>query len=106
MTDAPHAPTLRQRLALAPAAPRCVAGRKHRGCPCQQPAMRNGRCRFHGGKSTGARTIEGAERARQAVLRHGFYAEAARRERQEAQSALLRLGGVLSGIPLVSSEGE
>ena len=35
--------------------------------------MGNGRCRFHGGKSTGPTTLEGAEQARQAALRHGFY---------------------------------
>jgi hypothetical protein len=34
--------------------------------------MGNGRCRFHGGKSTGPTTLEGAEQARQATLRHGF----------------------------------
>ena len=48
--------------------------------------MANGRCRFHGGKSTGPRTDAGAERSRQAGLRYGFYTEAARRERH-------RLGG-------------
>ncbi|MGE0119887.1 MAG: HGGxSTG domain-containing protein [Dongiaceae bacterium] len=27
--------------------------------PCRNPAMPNGRCRMHGGKSTGPRTEEG-----------------------------------------------
>jgi hypothetical protein len=31
----------------------CGAKSKRTGKPCQQPAMANGRCRFHGGKSTG-----------------------------------------------------
>jgi hypothetical protein len=93
MTDAPHVPS---RLAMAHAAPRCGASRKHDGCPCQQPAMANGRCRFHWGKSTGARTAEGAERARRAVLRHGFYTEVARRERLDARSALVGLQEVLA----------
>jgi len=52
------------------AAPRCGA-RARSGGNCRQPAMRNGRCRFHGGKSTGARTPEGLERIRRARLRHG-----------------------------------
>lgn len=95
MTDAPHVPS---RLSKAQAAPRCGAKRKHDGCSCQQPAMANGRCRFHGGKSTGARTIEGAEKARQAVLRHGFYTEAARRERQKARSAFLALREALDAL--------
>ena len=34
-------------------APRCGA-KTRRGSSCQCPAMTNGRCRLHGGKSTGA----------------------------------------------------
>jgi hypothetical protein len=52
------------------AAPRCGA-KTRAGCPCRQPAMRNGRCRLHGGKSTGARTAEGQRRAQTARLVHG-----------------------------------
>jgi hypothetical protein len=94
MTDLPHA-LLSARLAGAQAAPRCGARRKHDGCPCQQPAMANGRCRLHGGKSTGPRTPEGAERRRQAVLRHGFYTAKAEAERQSARSALRGLRAIL-----------
>ncbi|MGZ8189709.1 MAG: HGGxSTG domain-containing protein [Methylococcaceae bacterium] len=36
--------------------PRCGAKAKTTGKPCQSPAMANGRCRMHGGKSTGATT--------------------------------------------------
>jgi hypothetical protein len=35
--------------------------------------MRNGRCRLHGGKSTGPRTEEGRARIRAARTRHGLY---------------------------------
>jgi hypothetical protein len=73
-----HVPP-RNSIAAAQAATRCGARRKHDGCPCQQPAMANGRCRLHGGKSTGAKTPEGAERARQAALRHGYYSGGERR---------------------------
>jgi hypothetical protein len=52
------------------AAPRCGA-KTRAGCACRQPAMKNGRCRLHGGKSTGARTAEGRHRARTARLVHG-----------------------------------
>jgi hypothetical protein len=52
------------------AAPRCGA-KTRAGCPCRQPAMANGRCRLHGGKSTGARTAEGLARCRTATLVHG-----------------------------------
>jgi hypothetical protein len=52
------------------AAPRCGA-KTRAGCACRQPAMKNGRCRLHGGKSTGARTAEGRSRACTARLVHG-----------------------------------
>jgi hypothetical protein len=53
------------------AAPRCGA-RTRAGCACRQPAMANGRCRFHGGKSTGPRTETGRARARSNRLVHGL----------------------------------
>src|SRR6185437_9895589 len=57
-------------------APRCGA-RTRQGCPCKGPAMRNGRCRMHGGKSTGPRTAEGLARLRAAArARHGGEAAA------------------------------
>ena len=52
-------------------APRCGARTRSGGC-CRQPAMRNGRCRMHGGLSTGPRTAEGLARSRRARWKHGF----------------------------------
>ena len=46
-------------LLKANAAPRCRARSKRTGKPCQGAAMPNGRCKLHGGKSTGPRTPEG-----------------------------------------------
>jgi hypothetical protein len=62
-------------------APRCGA-RTRRGTRCECPAMRNGRCRMHGGLSTGARTPEGLERIRRAATKHGRYSAEARAERR------------------------
>lgn len=42
--------------------PRCGATRKQDGGICQAPALRNGRCKLHGGKSTGPKTAEGRAR--------------------------------------------
>ncbi len=53
-------------------APRCGA-RTRQGVPCKAPAMANGRCRMHGGKSTGPRTPQGLEALRKAHLKHGRY---------------------------------
>jgi hypothetical protein len=53
------------------AAPRCGARTRSGGC-CRQPAMKNGRCRMHGGLSTGPRTPEGLRRSRHCRYIHGF----------------------------------
>jgi len=53
-------------------APRCGA-KTRKGTTCRAPAMANGRCRMHGGKSTGPRTPEGLERSKKANLKHGYY---------------------------------
>ena len=52
--------------------PRCGAETR-RQTPCQSPAMRNGRCRMHGGTSTGPRTPKGLANSRAARLAHGAY---------------------------------
>jgi hypothetical protein len=52
------------------AAPRCGAHTRAGIC-CRQPAMTNGRCRFHGGLSTGPCTAEGLRNSRTARLFHG-----------------------------------
>ena len=62
-------------------AARCGA-KTRRGTSCQCPAMANGRCRLHGGLSTGAKTEEGVERIRRAVTKHGRYSAAAIAERR------------------------
>ena len=57
-------------------APRCGAKVRATGCACRAPAMANGRCRCHGGKSTGPRTAEGRASAARAHTTHGNYAQA------------------------------
>jgi poly(3-hydroxybutyrate) depolymerase len=69
-------------------APRCGAHTRA-GTACCNPAMPNGKCRMHGGKSTGARTAEGRERCRTAPLKHGQRSAAVMAERQ-ALTARLR----------------
>ena len=68
-------------LPLAQAAPRCGA-RTRRGTACQSPGMANGRCRLHGGASTGPRTAEGIERIRASRTKHGAYSAAMKRMRE------------------------
>lgn len=54
-------------------APRCGA-RTRSGAPCRAPAMPNGRCRMHGGCSSGPRSEAGIARIRSARTKHGAYA--------------------------------
>lgn len=65
-------PDWRTTLPLAQCCPRCGA-RTRAGTPCQSPAMSNGRCRMHGGASTGPRTLAGLERIRKARTQHGRF---------------------------------
>lgn len=60
----------------------CGAKGKRSGMPCKGPAMKNGRCRLHGGKSTGPRTPEGRMRSAMANWKHG--------ERSQARQAEIR----------------
>ncbi|HWX30992.1 MAG TPA: HGGxSTG domain-containing protein, partial [Steroidobacteraceae bacterium] len=52
-------------------------------------AMPNGRCKLHGGKSTGPRTPEGLERSRRANWKHGHFSREAKAERSRLRAAML-----------------
>ncbi len=82
-------------LAAARAAPRCGACCKRTGLACKAAAMPNGRCRIHGGASTGPRTPEGLARSKAARRRHGnrdaaARAKAALRGQARAENAAFR----------------
>src|SRR5262249_50693922 len=68
-------------------APRCGA-KNRKGGFCRCPAMRNGRCRLHGGLSTGPKTPEGIERIRKAGTIHGRYSAAAKEQRRHALQSM------------------
>src|SRR5215467_9192626 len=76
-------------LVMANAAPRCGARSKRTGKPCRAAAMLNGRCKVHGGKSTGPRTPEGLERSKRARWKHGYYSREAKVERSRVRAAIL-----------------
>jgi hypothetical protein len=65
-------PDWRITMPMAHASPRCGA-RTRTGMACKGPAMPNGRCRMHGGSSTGPRTPEGLQRIVKARTVHGAY---------------------------------
>jgi hypothetical protein len=80
-------------------APRCGAKARTRGgAPCRNAAMRNGRCRMHGGRSTGARTPEGQERARLANMRHGRRSQQTIEARRAVRAEVRRIQAELQQI--------
>ena len=71
-------------------APRCGA-KTRRGSSCRQPAMTNGRCRLHGGKSPGAPRGE-----RNGNYRHGLRTIEAITQRREAMTVRRLLRALIS----------
>ena len=66
--------------------PRCGAHSTRSGKPCRNGAMKNGRCRMHGGKSTGA------PKGNRNGWKHGHYS-AQEQARRTALRLLLRITG-------------
>jgi hypothetical protein len=60
--------------------------------------MANGRCRFHGGKSTGPQTAAGRARCARARRTHGFYSADTVALRREAQTLLRRNRDLLAAL--------
>jgi len=71
--------------------------------------MPNGRCRVHGGLSTGPRTPQGLERSRRSNWKHGHYSAEAKRVRREARQQfrvlrqLIAVGNKDDFLDLISS---
>ena len=63
--------------------PRCGAHARTTGNPCKSPAMHNGRCRMHGGKSTGRPLV------------NGRYSKQAKQQRKEVRELLRVLKSLL-----------
>ena len=70
--------------------PKCGA-KTRKGTPCQGFAMKNGRCKLHGGKSTGPKTAEGKARIAAAHFKHGLRSKAHIEEMREIRRLLKRL---------------
>ena len=71
---------MQRRLAMLESG-RCGA-QTRKGARCQSPAMPNGRCRMHGGKSTGA------PKGNKNAWKHGHYSEVAKAERSFVKQLL------------------
>ena len=72
---------------------RCLA-KTRKGTLCQSPAFKhNGRCRLHGGLSTGAKTSAGLQRISDANLKHGRHTK----DKLEAQRNSVAVGRKVKG---------
>lgn len=73
--------------------PRCGAHARTTGQPCRCPAMANGRCKLHGGKSLGA-----PRGAKNGNFRHGQRTQQALERRREVRELLLGLREAVAGL--------
>ncbi len=77
-------------------AARCGA-KTRSGGSCKGPAMPNGRCRMHGGPSTGPKTEEGKDRIRASRTIHGRYSQATVQRRREARAIVRAIRDLVGG---------
>jgi len=89
----PRGPGWQRGLEAARAADRCGA-RTRRGTTCQSPAMPNGRCRIHGGRSPGARPAE-----RNGNWRGGFYSQQSQAERRRLRDLIRQMRETMDELP-------
>jgi hypothetical protein len=68
----------------------CGAKAKSTGLPCKRFAGPNGRCKLHGGRSTGPKTAEGKRRSAMRWLKHGERSAEALAQRR-AERELLKI---------------
>jgi len=68
--------------------PRCGA-RTRSGGHCGHYSMPNGRCRYHGGKSTGAKNP---------IVKHGYYTKAAIEQRKSFRLFMQEVNEVLEQL--------
>jgi hypothetical protein len=78
-------------------AARCGA-KTRKNTPCKAPAMANGRCRMHGGGSTGPRTATGLQKSRRAHWKHGRYSAEAKAESRSVRQFLKNARALLNQL--------
>jgi hypothetical protein len=83
--------------------PRCAAKSKRTGNQCGRPAMHGKAvCDFHGGRSTGARTLAGKARIANAHTVHGRETKQARAERSAALARISQLEDSMRVLKMIT----
>lgn len=76
--------------------PRCQAHSKRTKLQCGSPAEKGKKvCRFHGGRSTGAKNKEGRLRIARSKTQHGDETRQARAERSDMSAKILAMEDIL-----------
>lgn len=76
----------------------CGARTKGTGNLCRRFPCKNGRCKLHGGKSTGPRTEEGRRRCAEVNLKHGLRSKEAIEENRLIRELIQQYDGFLEGL--------
>jgi len=83
---------------------RCQAQSKRTKRQCQAPAMKGKtKCRFHGGKSTGPKTLAGRQRIARAKTIHGNETRQIRKERQAGSRRLAELEDLMHELKMTTA---
>ena len=70
--------------------------KRNAGRPCQQPAMKNRKCRLHGGKCAGPITKKGLLHCKRANWKHGFYSHESFEERKTIKNLIFSIKNQMS----------
>lgn len=85
---------------------RCTARSSRTGQQCRRPALklsRTAKCQFHGGRSSGPKTVEGRSRIAAARTVHGRETKVMREERSAASAKLSRLEDAMRVLEMTSA---
>lgn len=86
---------------------RCNGKSKRTGQQCGRPALKSSKtqkCQFHGGRSTGPKTVEGRQRIAEAQTIHGRETKAARQLRSHASLRLAQLEDVMYVLGMTTAQ--
>lgn len=70
--------------------------------PCRQPAMKNGKCRLHGGLARGPKSKEGIERIKATRTKHGLYTKSSLEQKRILRSLIQESKNLLMSFNEIS----
>lgn len=76
----------------------CGARTKGTSKPCRRVPCKNGRCKLHGGRSTGPKTAEGRKRCAEVNLKHGCRSKQAMEKRRYLRRFMQQCDEFLHGF--------